>query len=36
MYDLNKDSLEVTVFDKDFFSPNGKTMSWSKGLAKFK
>ena len=26
MYDLNKDSLEVTVFDKDLFSPNGKTM----------
>ena len=25
VYDLNKDSLEVTVFDKDLFSPNGKT-----------
>ena len=27
VYDLNKDSLEVTVFDKDLFSPNGKPMS---------
>ena len=29
VYDLNKDSLEVTVFDKDLFSPNGKPISWS-------
>jgi hypothetical protein len=27
VYDLNKDSLEVTVFDKDLFSPNGKTIA---------
>ena len=27
VYDLNKDSLEVTVFDKDLFSPNGKPLS---------
>ena len=27
VYDINKDLLEVTVFDKDLFSPNGK--SWS-------
>ena len=23
VYDINKDLLEVTVFDKDLFSPNG-------------
>ena len=28
VYDLNKDSLEVTVFDKDLFSPNGKIVPW--------
>ncbi len=27
VYDLNKDSLEVTVFDKDLFSPNGETIA---------
>lgn len=24
VHDLNKDVLEITVFDKDLFSPNGK------------
>lgn len=25
VYDLNKDALEITVFDKDLFSPNGES-----------
>ena len=24
MHDINKDELEVSVFDKDLFSPNGE------------
>lgn len=24
VHDLNKDVLEITVFDQDIFSPNGK------------
>ena len=24
VYDLNKDAVEISVFDKDLFSPNGK------------
>ena len=23
VYDINKDALDITVFDKDLFSPNG-------------
>ena len=26
VYDLNKDAVEISVFDKDLFSPNGKTV----------
>ena len=26
VYDLNKDVLEITVFDKDLFSPNGMSI----------
>ena len=26
VYDINKDILEITVFDKDLFSPNGKLL----------
>lgn len=28
VYDLNKDTLEISVFDKDLFSPNGETASF--------
>ena len=28
VYDLNKDTLEISVFDQDLFSPNGKTASF--------
>ena len=31
VYDLNKDTLEISVFDKDLFSPNGKTASFQFG-----
>lgn len=24
VHDINKDTLEITVFDKDLFSPNGE------------
>jgi len=24
VHDINKDALEITVFDKDLFSPNGE------------
>ena len=29
VYDINKDLLEVTVFDKDLFSPNGNYLYWT-------
>ena len=28
VYDLNKDTLEISVFDKDLFSPNGEMASF--------
>lgn len=27
VHDINKDVLEITVFDKDLFSPNGKNQN---------